>query len=45
MRIQWVVAGLLLDRAELGGQGWGWGGGGEGEGGVLQVQAPQGGSF
>ena len=42
MRIQWVVAGLLLDRAELEGQGWG---GGEGEGGVLQVQAPQGGSF
>ena len=32
MRIQWVVAGLLLDRAELGGQGWGRGGGGRGRG-------------
>ena len=43
MEVKWVVVGLLLDRAELGGQGWGLGG--EGEGGVLQVKAPQGGSF
>ena len=44
MEEKWVVVGLILDRAELGGQGWGRGGG-EGEGGVQQVKAPQGGSF
>ena len=27
MEVKWVVVGLLLDRAELGGQGWGRGGG------------------
>ena len=30
MEEKWVVVGLILDRAELGGQGWGRGGGGGG---------------